>query len=298
MKGQDSFSGYHPAVNFLYFVLVIGFSMFFLHPVCLIISLACALSYNVSLNGGKALRLQLLFALPVMLMTAVVNLLFNHRGDTVLAYLPGGSPLTLESVLYGLAAAAMLWAVVAWFGCYNVVMTADKFLYLFGRVIPAVSLLLSMTLRFVPKFKDRLHAVTQAQRSVGRSVSEGPLRQRLQNAVTILSILLTWSLENAIETADSMKSRGYGLGRRTAFSIYRLDSRDKAAMLWLASCGLFILWGWASGSLHWQYFPAVKVSAITPLAAGCFAAYLALCLTPLMLNGKEALTWRRLSCAM
>lgn len=298
MKGQDSFSGYHPAVNFLYFVLVIGFSMFFLHPVCLIISLACALSYNVSLNGGKALRLQLLFALPVMLMTAVVNLLFNHRGDTVLAYLPGGSPLTLESVLYGLAAAAMLWAVVAWFGCYNVVMTADKFLYLFGRVIPAVSLLLSMTLRFVPKFKDRLHAVTQAQRSVGRSVSEGPLRQRLQNAVTILSILLTWSLENAIETADSMKSRGYGLGRRTAFSIYRLDSRDKAAMLWLASCGLFILWGWASGSLHWQYFPAVKVSAIAPLAAGCFAAYLALCLTPLMLNGKEALTWRRLSCAM
>lgn len=298
MEGQDSFSRYHPAVNFLYFMLVIGFSMFFMHPVCLAVSLICALCYNASLNGGKALRRQLIFALPIMLMTALVNLLFNHQGDTVLTHLPGGSPLTLESVLYGLAAAAMLWAVVAWFGYYNAVMTSDKFLYLFGRAIPAVSLILSMTLRFVPKFKDRLHAVTQAQRSVGRSVSEGPLRRRLQNAVTILSILLTWSLENAIETADSMKSRGYGLRGRTAFSIYRFDGRDRAAILWLVSCGLFILWGRVSGNLGWQYFPSVKVYTITPVTVGCFVAYLALCLTPLMLNGKEALAWRRLSCAM
>ncbi len=298
MKGQDCFSGCHPAVNFLYFVLVIGFSMFFMHPVCLAISLVCALCYNASLNGGKALRRQLIFALPIVLMTALVNLLFNHRGDTILAHLPGGSPLTLESVLYGLAAAAMLWAVVAWFGCYNTVMTSDKFLYLFGRVIPAVSLMLSMTLRLIPKFKNQLRAVTQAQRSVGRSVSEGPLRQRLANAVTILSILLTWSLENAIETADSMKSRGYGLSGRTAFSIYRFDGRDKTTALWLVSWGLFILWGWASGSLSWQYFPAVKVQTITPATAACFGAYLALCLTPLILNGKEALAWRRLPCAM
>lgn len=298
MAYRDSFSGYHPAVNLLYFGLVIGFSMFFMHPVCLAVSLLCAVCYYVSLNGGRAFRAQLVFALPVMAMTALVNVLFNHRGATILAYLPGGNPLTLESILYALSAAVMLWAVVTWFGCYNAVMTSDKFLYLFGRAIPAASLVISMALRFVPKFKAQLRAVSQAQRCVGRSVTEGPLRRRLGNAVTMLSILLTWSLENAIETADSMKSRGYGLPGRTAFSLYRFDGRDQAATVWLASCGFFILCGWASGGLAWQYFPSVKVGAITPMTLCFFGAYLALCLTPLILHGKEALVWRRLTCAM
>ena len=46
--------------------------------------------------------------------------------------------------------------------------------------------------------------------------ASGSLLQRLKNAITILSIMVTWALENAIETADSMKSRGYGLPGRTA----------------------------------------------------------------------------------
>ena len=109
-------------------------------------------------------------------------------------------------------------------------MTSDKFVYLFGRVIPALSLVLSMTLRFVPKFKAQIQVVSEAQRCVGRDVSNGSVLQRLRNGITILSIMVTWALENAIETADSMKSRGYGLPGRTAFSIYRFDSRDKAAL--------------------------------------------------------------------
>ena len=53
-------------------------------------------------------------------------------------------------MLYGLASAALLSATLLWFTCYNTVMTSDKFIYLFGRVIPALSLVLSMTMRFVP----------------------------------------------------------------------------------------------------------------------------------------------------
>lgn len=44
-------------------------------------------------------------------------------------------PLTLESIAYGCAAAVMLVAVLFWFSCYNEVMTSDKFMYLFGRII-------------------------------------------------------------------------------------------------------------------------------------------------------------------
>lgn len=79
----------------------------------------------------------------------------------------------------------MLAAVVTWFSCYTAVMTSDKFVYLFGRVIPALSLVLSMTLRFVPKFQAQFRVVSEAQRCVGRDVSDGSLFRRLRNAVTI-----------------------------------------------------------------------------------------------------------------
>ena len=294
MPNRDAFSSYHPVINFMYFALVLVFSMFFMHPVSLIISLAGAIAYHLYLNGRKALRFQLLFLLPMALMAAILNPAFNHEGATLLAYLPSGNPLTLESIAYGFAAAAMLAAVILWFSCYTAVMTSDKFVYLFGRVIPALSLVLSMTLRFVPKFKAQIQVVSEAQRCVGRDVSNGSVLQRLRNGVTILSIMVTWALENAIETADSMKSRGYGLPGRTSFSIYRFDGRDKALLLWLAFCGVFVLSGALAGGLDWRYYPTVRGGALTPLAASFPPVYLALCLTPLILNVREDRRWKRL----
>ena len=215
----DAFSRYHPLVNFLFFALVLAYSMVLMHPVCLAVSLTGALVYAGELGGRRALAGHLKFALPVLLLAAIVNPAFNHAGVTILTYLPSGNPLTLESILYGLAAGAMLCAVVLWFVCFNAVITSDKFVYLFGRVIPALSLVLSMTLRFVPLFRRQLEVVRQAQFCIGRDASCGSVWQRVRRAVTIFSIMVTWALENAIETADSMKSRGYGLRGRTAFSI-------------------------------------------------------------------------------
>ena len=164
---SDTFSRYHPAVNFLFFALVLVFSMVLMHPVCLFISLLGAVLYVIQLNGRKGLRFSLKIALPVMLLAALVNPAFNHAGMTILTYLPTGNPLTLESILYGLAAGCMLCAVLLWFVCYNRVLTSDKFVYLFGRVIPALSLVLSMTLRFVPRFKQQMDVVRPSSASAG-----------------------------------------------------------------------------------------------------------------------------------
>ena len=171
-------------------------------------------------------------------LAALVNPAFNHEGQTILTYLPSGNPLTLESMFYGVAAAVMLASVVLWFSSYNEVMTSDKFVYLFGRVIPALSLVLSMALRFIPKFKAQMQVVSEAQACIGRDTKNGSVFRRVSNAIKIFSIMVTWSLENAIETADSMRSRGYGLPGRTAFSIYRFDDRDKNVLRRVHSFGL------------------------------------------------------------
>jgi len=294
MRNRDTFSGYHPIINFLYFAMVLTFTMFFMHPVSLLVSLASSIAYAVCLNGTKAIRFLLLYMLPMLLFAAVLNPAFNHEGATILTYLPSDNPLTLESILYGLAAAAMLAAVVTWFSCYTAVMTSDKFVYLFGRVIPALSLVLSMTLRFVPKFRAQLRVVNEAQRCIGRDASTGTVLQRLKNAITILSVLITWSLENAIETADSMRSRGYGLPGRTAFSIYRFDDRDRTALLWLCFCCLYILSGWLAGGLDWRYYPTMQGVRFGAFPLSFQLVYLALCLTPVILDRREERQWRRL----
>ncbi len=294
MRARDAFSSCHPTVNFLYFGLVLLFTMCFAHPLARLVSLAGALAYDVYLNGRKAVRFTLCYMLPMLLLTAVINPLFSHEGVTILWYFPNGNPLTLESTLFGGAAALMLVAVVLWFGCYNTVMTSDKFVYLFGRVIPALSLVLSMTLRFVPKFGVQLRAVSEAQRSVGRDLHSGTLIRRMKNGVTILSILLTWVLENAIETADSIRARGYGQPGRTASSIYRFDDRDRCVLLWLAFCGVTIIGAWIAKGYAWNWYPRVTYTPFLPIVVYFHLVYFALCVTPLAMDLYADYRWKHL----
>ena len=125
---MKEFKTYHPIVNFIYFLLVIGLSMFLMHPVSLAITLFCAVIYIAVLKGKKAAFISILSAVPVMLLGAVINPLFNHEGVTVITYLKSGNPLTLEAFYYGIAAATMLVAVIIHFSSYNEVMTSDKFI--------------------------------------------------------------------------------------------------------------------------------------------------------------------------
>lgn len=290
---KDTFSSFHPAVNFIYFLAVIVFSMFFMHPIFLCISLICSIAYSVYLNGAKALKFNLLFMLPLLLLFAVLNPVFNHEGATILIYI-NDNPITLESIVYGFAAATMFISVIIWFSCYNAVMTSDKFIYLFGRVIPALSLVLSMVLRLVPKLKAQIHVISNAQKCIGRDVSNGNIITKAKNAMKILSILTTWALENAIETADSMKSRGYGLKGRTSFSNFRFSRRDSAALLSMVALIVIVLFGAAIGQNNIVYFPEVVIQPITPMSILIHIAYGGLCLLPLILDILEDIKWARI----
>ncbi len=290
---RDTFSTFHPAVTLLYFVLTIGTAILLMHPVILCISFIAAFSYTAHLGGIHAVKRSLIWVLPAAFLIVLVNAMFQHRGITVLLYLPSGNPLTLESILYGLAAAGMMLAVMLWFQCYHAIMTSDRFVYLFGRISPVLSLLLSMTLRFVPLCYTQFQNIREAQRSIGRDFTEGTVLKRMQCAVTMLSILFTWAVENAIITADSMKSRGYGLPGRSAFSIYSFEKRDKRALCWFLLCGFWISLTGVTGLMNWTYYPALNGIWLHPVSIGAYLCYLALCFTPIYLNRRENRIWER-----
>ena len=299
MRNQDAFSSFHPAVNFLYFASVLLFGMWFMHPVCLGVSLVCAAAYNIWLNGEKSQRFFLVYMIPMLLLAAVINPLFTHEGVTVLGHFPSGNALTLESIWYGLAAAAMLVGVMIWFACFNCVMTTDKFIYLFGRVIPSLSLVLSMTLRFIPRFKKQMDHVKESRRCMGkvRSLPEDSpgWKKKLaavKEVVTVLSIMITWALEGAVDTADSMNSRGYGLPGRTAFSIYYFEKRDRLCVFWLLLCDVCILAANFAGLFDWRYYPITKGSGLAGLPGYVCLALLGL--TPLLIDWQEEIRWKRI----
>lgn len=279
--------GCHPAVSFSYFALVIACAMFFMHPLCLALSLLGAGCCAAQLVGGRGLRQRIVWLLPMALLAALVNPAFVHQGATILTYFPSGNPLTLESILYGCASGVLLAAVVLWFVCVTDVITSDKVVYLFGRIIPALSLLLSMTLRFVPQFTRRLRTVAQAQRRLGRDAGRGSVRRRLRETMRVFSIVVTWSLESGLIAADSMRGRGYGLPGRTAFALYRLDRRGAAMLLWLGFCGLYLLGGALAGGLAFQYYPLLSAGAVTPLTVSFFAVYGLLCFTPVLVDAAS-----------
>ncbi|MDD9271197.1 energy-coupling factor transporter transmembrane component T [Paenibacillus sp. GCM10023248] len=291
---KDAFSSYHPLVNFLYFAMVLACSMFFLHPACLLISLFLSLAYAIYLNGRRAIRFHLLVMLPMLIVTALMNPAFNHEGVTILTYLDNGNPLTLESIAYGAASAAMLITVISWFSCYNAVMTSDKFIYLFGKLLPAMSLIFSMVLRFVPSFKAQFQRVSDAQKCIGRDMSNGGVIARIRHGVRILSIMTTWMLENAIETSDSMRSRGYGLKGRTAYSNYTFDRRDRRALCALGVCGGYCILNAMRGTLYFRYFPSMKGHDMSLLTVSTLFSYALMCAIPLIMNLWEDRKWKLL----
>ena len=291
---KDEFSSFHPIINFFFFVVVILFTMFVMHPVFLVISLVAAATYSIYLNGKKAILFNLCGMLPLLLLSTIVNPLFNHQGATILTYFSSGNPLTLESIIYGLAAATMFVSVIMWFSCYNAVMTSDKFIYLFGRLIPSISLIFSMVLRFVPKFTSQAKKISAAQKCIGRDISNGNMRERIRNGLKIISILTTWALENGIETADSMRSRGYGLPGRTSFSIFRFSTRDKLVLGLLLLVTIFLFVAIAAKKIFIVYYPLISLNENTVLAVAVYVTYTLLCFFPLIFDVVEDLRWRAL----
>lgn len=288
---MNELSRFHPAVNFAFFFCVLGFSVCLTHPAAVFLSLAGSIVYGWMLNGRKRLRFQLFCLLPLVLLSAAVNAAFNHDGVTVLTYLPDGNPFTAESLLYGFTVSCRMAAVINWFSCCGTVMTDDKIVCLFGRVLPSLSLIFSMALRFIPRFKAHLLQTAEAKQGLGQPVWEGSLIERGKQALALLSATVTWSLENALETADSMKSRGYGLPGRTSYSHYTFDRRDGWTIGLIGITGAGILTGIFLGAAGFRWFPSIRWGKTGVFCMIFWAVYAGMYFLPVLLECGEAMRW-------
>lgn len=289
---EDPFGNFHPAICFTFFIAAIAFGMMFVHPVFLVISIVCASLYYLLLKQKAGIK----FMLGILALIAVlsfVNPLFNTQGEHVLFTYFGDRPYTLEALAYGTALSVMFGSVLIWFACYNEVMSSDKFTYLFARFIPSLSLIFTMVLRLVPNYRRQTAVISNARMCIGKATSEGDRKKKLDSAITILSSLTSWALENAIVTGDSMRSRGYGTSERSNFAVYRMCARDKALLIVLALATASVIGLSCIGAMSVTYTPSIEfapVGAATTTIA--IVSYTILLAIPSAIHIWEDATWR------
>lgn len=283
------FGTLHPAVSMCYFVCVIGLTLACPHVVTVLLSLLGSTLFNLALRGRKAFGRTMRFVLPMFLIVCIGNPLVNHRGVTML-FLLFDQWITLEAIVYGIVTACSLAAIILWFGCYQEVMTSDKFLYLFGKIAPATALLITSALRFIPQMQQNAAQIKESRAMLQDNSPR--LFQKLAHAMQNLSALLGMSMENAVQTADSMKARGFGARRRTTFHLFRFDARDARTLaLILTLFGICVV-ARCYGHGYMEYYPRITALTMGASSMTMFIIFAALMLLPSILEAKEAVVWR------
>ena len=287
---RDTFSAGHPIINIIFYAGAFVLGMCLVHPAYLLCSVISSLLYYFLLKRRFAKYFLGMFG--VFLMISLINPLFNRYGDTVLFTFLGGRPYTKEALFYGMALGAMFVTILTWFATYQEVMTSDKFLYCFGRLAPGVSLIFTMVLRLVPVYRKKTNQIAAARSCVGKSMEQGTAYEMTEHGMLIVSALTSWALEGGVVMADSMKSRGFGCGKRTTFSIYRWGRREWLllgimSLLFLGIAGCSFL-----GGMKVSYVPAMKISGMenrwTLPGLVCYVLFLSI---PSVLHIAEEITW-------
>ncbi len=287
------FQRLHPAVAFAFFAAALLLTVLVAHPAFQVVGLAGAIISYLSFAGRSGLRSLAALAAAFCLLT-LANPLFIPQGQTVLFTYLGQRPYTLQGLAMGASTAAMLVTALLWFGCFNRVVTSEKLTFLFGRLAPSLTLMLTMVLRLVPLYQRKARQISAARRCVGLSAWEGPATARIRSGAAELSALTTWGLEGAIVTADSMRSRGFGSGPRTPFATYPFTGRDIALAALLTV--LLVAAGAAAATVgETRFLPAFAFAPLSPVQTVGLLAWGLFSLMPALVNGREALQWRIIS---
>ena len=285
MKNQRWFETLHPLVILAYLGGGMGLGFASLHPVYISVMLVCAVAMNLWLRGLVQTERTLMRALVLFCLVVLLNAVFNDSGATTLCFFLG-RPVTLEALTYGLVSGEMLMTMWLWCAIWQTWMTNERFLYLFGNWMPTLSLLLSMVFALIPQSGHKLARIRLCQ-----SYYQGQEKKRkIQQLIRQISCLLVMDMEDSMQTADAMRCKGYGSGKRTTFSLYSFTVRDGIwLVVVLASLAVSITAAvMANAGLF--FYPWRSWRTIPPL---CLVGMVGFMLLPILMQTKEWFAWKR-----
>ncbi|HEX7066274.1 MAG TPA: energy-coupling factor transporter transmembrane protein EcfT, partial [Bacillales bacterium] len=106
-----------------------------------------------------------------------------------------------------------------------------------------------------------------------------------------VQILLTWALEEALQTADSMAARGYGLSGRSRYHPYKMAPKDWGALVYLIVAGTISVVGWKLGYGKLAVYPVLEPVFLHGREWLYLFMFLGFLGFPIAVEGREKLRW-------
>lgn len=286
---MSNFSRYHPLVNFIYFASVIFLTMFSVNPIFLGTSLIASITYSFLISKKKIGWRNIGWYFIIMIIITFTNPLFGANGDTLL-FTIGKIKFTKEALFYGFVIALMFFAIWNWFKTYNIIMTSDKFIYLFGKYLPATALIISMGLKLIPEYQHQITKINEVQTTLGLYHQKGIIK-KIKTRFKVLISLINWALENSMETANAMKARGYNVQRRTSFSLYKFTKNDLLLLVFNIVSVIYLL-TLGKTLMSFLFYPTLEKISFSYSVLPDYIIMFILMFLPVILELKERIIWR------
>ncbi len=248
----------HPGIFIVYFMILIVFAFLFNNPYY-ILTFGVMILVLIALQGSVSeIKSTAKVFLPLVLFITILNMFFSHVGNTHI-YIYGTYYVTLEAIIYGIIMAITFFLVTLTFLAYNTYVSYQDMLYVFSKKYPNISMIIIMSLRFVPLIQKRskeLHELSKLKNN-NEKIS---YREKLSQLIHNLGLVVSWSLEEAMQTASSMKARGYNITKRTSYLEYKFNKIDVVLAIVILTTVIISLIGLYNGIGSILIYPEFKFS--------------------------------------
>lgn len=283
---------FHPVTILIFYAVMVLQLMLINNPLFAAVSLIGAvLLLFLTREGKRAVLREFMGYAGIFVIMSLLNPLFVHRGRTPLFFL-NGRAVTLEAAMYGVNSAIILVTIVIWCRSFSLVMTSDRLFCLTGKLSPKITAMLTTAVRFISDMLAQGRKISSYSLASG-NYNDSEFFGKIKRIMSVFSALVTWTLENGIQTADSMKARGFDLGGRTSYSKYRFSGADGVVIFLsiLSAATAFLL----NKSINIEFYPSIVYNRNTAALFAAGAINAAAYLFPVVFTGYIAFRRRKLS---
>lgn len=277
---------FNPVVLLVYFIGILVFIMFsqsiFVSSVAFICGFLALVFSEKFLNVLRSFA----FYLSIIAVTALLNPLFSHRGQTILFFM-NDIPITMESVCYGAYLGTSMANCILWLRLLGRAVSQDDVMALLGRFAPQTSLIVAMSMGFLPKIKRKFSELDFAQRGNGIYTADSRT-DKIRFGSALFTTLFGWSVESSISSSLSMKARGYGFSRRSCSRKIKFRVKDFMALIFVV-LGFLLLYFFLATGISTQFYPIISKPSTKYFQNGFIVFMLIL---PFILQLKEVLKWK------
>ena len=316
----------HPGVYLLYYFIMVLFAFIFSDPY-FVVTFLVLLLILIALQGvSHELKNIMKLFIPLSILIMILNPLLNRTGAHKI-YLWSGFFITYEAIAYGILMSLALLIVILVFSSYNRSVSYQEMLYIFSKKLPIISMIIVMALRFIPLINSRAIEVQKLNnlknngiemdvgdadaldldefnsnintdydsKLVNKLKSNKRVAAIIKEAKTlgkIMGITVSWSLEESMFTAKSMKARGYNATERTSYLSYKFSNADFAFIaLIIITVGIIIV-GLLHGVGMINIYPSIDFKFSNLPFNIYYLAFIVFLLPLIYLEIKERILWR------